>query len=257
MSGAVVDRPPAAVAETLSLLLPATESRRRLADEGYIDLLGRGGEREAFGRHLGQRVFRSRIVPPIYERFWRPLVARSAFGKGGPRAAEEQRIALDALEIAPGDRVLDVGCGPGNYTRPIAVAAGPGGLAVGIDPSGAMLAAAVKRGGEANLAYVRGDGAALPFADAGFDAVCCIGALHLIAEPLESLEAMVRVLGPSGRLVVVATCGPTAGRGPRRAGVHSFGREELTGALALHGLEGIEQRIVRRGQFVSARKPGA
>ena len=56
---------------------------------------------------------------------------------------EEHRIALAMLSISPGERVLDVACGPGNFTRDFALAAGDG-LVVGIDSSETMLGVAVR-----------------------------------------------------------------------------------------------------------------
>ena len=126
----------------------------------------------------------SRALPLIYERWWRPLGGRLLMGVMGPTMAAERRIALEALAIFPGERVLDVGCGPGNFTRPFARAAGDG-LVVGIDASKTMLARAVA---EPNVAYLRGDASALPFRNGTFDAVCCFAALYLIEEPMRALE---------------------------------------------------------------------
>jgi ubiquinone/menaquinone biosynthesis C-methylase UbiE len=200
---------------------------------------------------MGQRVFRSRMVPPIYERFWRPSAARSAFGRRGPNAEEEGHTTLAMLDISPGSRVLDVGCGPGNYTRQFAGAAGEG-LTIGLGASAAMLAAAVKRSANPNVAYARGDGAELPFEANIFDAVGCVGVLHLISEPMRALDEMVRVLTPGGRLALVATCALMQTRSWRRAGIHAFKRDELTGVLNERGLTEIEQRVMGRGQFVAA-----
>jgi SAM-dependent methyltransferase len=249
-----------AIEATLELLRPLPGSRRPSVEAGYVDLLG---ERDPTGSHPGQRLMRSRSLPLVYERLWRPLGARLLMGAIGPGTAGEHRIALEMLDISPGDRVLDVGCGPGNFSRDFARAAGEG-LVVGIDASETMLAAAVKRGAAANLAYVRGDAADLPFGDGAFDAVCCFAALYLIEEPLQALDEIVRVLAPGGRVALLASCN----RGPlpprvlgsvtyALAGVRTFGREELTGRLAERGLIEVEQRVAGLGQFVSARKEQA
>src|SRR5262249_59291902 len=63
------------------------------------------------------------------------------------RAKAEDEVAardtyLGLLDISPGERVLDVGCGSGAVTRDIARRVGRSGLAVGIDPSPALLAVA-------------------------------------------------------------------------------------------------------------------
>jgi SAM-dependent methyltransferase len=220
-------------------------------DGDYLDVLG---GRDAIGPHRGQQVFHSRVLPKIYERVWRPAVSRFFLGLSGPRAAKERRIALAMLGVREGDQVIDVGCGPGNYTRPLAHAAGDG-LTVGLDASEAMVAAAAKRSGGENIAYLRGDACALPFEDESFDVACSVGVIHMIEEPLAALDEMVRVLAPGGRLAILASCA-RKGRGRReRAGMTIFARDELTAALRDHGLVEVEQRVIRRGQFVAARKP--
>jgi SAM-dependent methyltransferase len=244
-----------------ALELLESPPRREDADlaRGYLDLLGR---RDPTGAHPGQRLMLSRALPLIYRRIWRPLGARLLMGLSGPGTAEEHRMALEMLSIAPGDRVLDVGCGPGNFTRDFAAAAGEAGLAVGLDASASMLAQAVREGEGDGAAYVRGDACALPFRDASFDAVCCFAALYLIEQPLRALAEVVRVLAPGGRVALLSSCN----RGPVPAsasnalvrgisGVRVFGRDELTGPLADAGLVGIEQRVAGLAQFVSARRP--
>ncbi len=257
----IADAPPAAIEATLGLLRAAPGSRQPSVEPGYVDLLG---ERDPTGSHPGQRLMRSRVLPLVYERLWRPLGARVLMGAIGPGTAGEHRIALEMLDISPGDRVLDVGCGPGNFSRDFARAAGEEGLVVGVDASETMLAAAVKHGGGANLAYVRGDACDLPFDDGAFDAVCCFAALYLIEEPTKALGEIVRVLAPGGRVALLASCnrGPLPPRAlgavtRALAGVRMFGREELTGCLAERGLLDVEQRVAGLGQFVSARKAAA
>jgi SAM-dependent methyltransferase/glutathione S-transferase len=226
---------------------------------GYLDLLGR---RDPTGAHPGQRLMLSRALPLIYQRFWRPLGGRLLMGLGGPDTAEEHRMAVEMLSIAPGDRVLDVGCGPGNFTRDFADAAGEG-LVVGLDASESMLGVAVRDTASANVAYLRGDASALPFRDRSFDAVCCFAALYLIEDAMRAVAEIVRVLAPGGRVALLTSC--NRGLLPARAtdtvvrgltGVRIFGRAELTAALAGAGLIGIEQRVTGLAQFVSGRRPG-
>lgn len=250
-----------AVEAVLEMVRTAPESPPPSTAAGYVDLLG---ESDPTGSHPGQQMMRSRALPLVYERIWRPLGARLLMGAIGPSTAEEHSLALEMLEISPGNRVLDVGCGPGNFSRDFAAAAGEG-LVVGLDASATMLDVAVRRGGGANganLAYVRGDASELPFEDGTFDAVCCFAALYLIERPLRALDEIVRVLAPGGRIALLASCN----RGPLPpaflgavtravAGVRIFDRDELTGALSEHGLLEVEQRVAGLGQFVSARKP--
>ena len=128
---------------------------------------------------------RSRAVPLIYQRFWRPVAGRFLMGLTGPGTEEEHRIALAMLSISPGERVLDVACGPGNFTRDFALGRRrrprrrPRRL--GDDARVAV------RDTEGNVAYVRGDACDLPFRDGSFDAICCFAALYLIEEPMRAL----------------------------------------------------------------------
>ena len=86
----------------------------------------------------------TRFVPAIYERYWRPGAGAGGQGVTGPGMAEEIRIARLLLGLGAGDVVLDVACGPGNFTREFARTVGGEGLVVGIDASRTML----DRGGE-------------------------------------------------------------------------------------------------------------
>jgi SAM-dependent methyltransferase len=250
-------------------LAPAVEQALRLfatqpqpgdvdVAHGYLDLLGR---RDPTGAHPGQRLMVSRALPLIYQRLWRPLGGRLLMGVTGPGTDEEHRMALAMLSIAVGDRVLDVACGPGNFTRDFAQAASEG-LVVGIDASAPMLDVAVRDTESANVAYLRGDACALPFRDGSFDAVCCFAALYLIEDPMRALEEILRVLAPGGRVALLASCDrgflPTSVTDAvvrRLSGVRIFGRDELTGALAGAGMVEVEQRVAGFAQFVSARKP--
>jgi SAM-dependent methyltransferase len=249
----------AAIEATIELLRPGAAPARPATGPGYLDLLE---ERDPIGPHPGQQLMGSRLLPLIYERLWRPVGGKVLLGMIGPGTAEEHRLAREMLEIEPGDRVLDVGCGPGNFTRDFARAAGDG-LVVGLDASRTMLASAVESGGPANIAYVRGDASALPFREETFDAVCCFAALYLIEEPMAAIDEIARVLAPGGRVALLASCarGPLD-PGPARAatraltGIRLFGEGELSGALAARGLAEVNQRVAGLGQFVWARKPG-
>ena len=220
---------------------------------GYADVLG---EDDPTGSGVGQRAMASSVIPRIYERVWRPLLAPLLMG--GRR--DDVALALEMLAIERGDAVLDVGCGPGNLTRAFARASGDG-LVVGLDASRTMLEQAAREANPPNVRYVRGDAAALPFPDGTFDAVCCFAALYFIAQPLRAIDEMVRVLAPGGRIALLASVvrGPLpAGAADavvhRATGTRMFGRDELTRALADRGLGQIEQRVAGLAQFVSARR---
>jgi SAM-dependent methyltransferase len=245
--------------QALRLFAIAPASAEGALRHGYLDLLGR---QDPTGARPAQRLMLSRALPLVYQRLWRPLGARLLMGLTGPDTVEEHRMALQMLSIEPGDRVLDVACGPGNFTRDFAEAAGDG-LVVGIDASESMLEVAVRETESPNVAYIRADASKLPFRDGSFDAVCCFAALYLIEQPMRAVEEIVRVLAPGGRLALLTSCnrGPLPPRAMNAvvrsvSGVRIFGRDELTAALIAGGLGAIEQRVVGLAQFVSARKPG-
>ncbi|HEX6689064.1 MAG TPA: methyltransferase domain-containing protein [Solirubrobacterales bacterium] len=248
----------AALARTLKLLAVPLEPGDADASRGYLDLLG---GQDPTGALPAQRLMVSRALPLIYQRFWRPLGGRLLMGLTGPDTAEEHRMALEMLSIAPGDRVLDVACGPGNFSRDFAAATGTG-LVVGVDASAPMLEVAVRDTEADNVAYVRGDAGALPFRDGSFDAICCFAALYLIEEPLRALAEIVRVLAPGGRVALMASCsrghlpvGTTNAVVRRLSGVRIFDRDELTRPLSGAGLIEVERQVNGLAQFVSARNP--
>ena len=95
---------------------PSSPRERGLNDAGYLDLL----ERELESTGPTQDLMVTRLVPAIYERYWRPALGRVVKGVTGPGMAEEMRIARLLLGLGEGDTVLDVACGPGNFTREFA-----------------------------------------------------------------------------------------------------------------------------------------
>jgi SAM-dependent methyltransferase len=151
----------AAIERTLQLMTPAERAGSRRTEAGYLDALGEG---EATGAHPGQRLMENSVLVQVYERAWRPFWGRLFLGALGPGTRGEQRIALELLDLSAGERVLDVGCGPGNFTREFGRALGDG-LAVGLDASAPMLTRAVAESTPGNVVYVRADASAMPFAD--------------------------------------------------------------------------------------------
>lgn len=247
---------PVAIEQALELFDPASRSANLPLRDGYLDLLG---EDDPTGGHLVQRLMLNGLLARIYERFWRPAAMQVLSGFKGPRRREECRMAVRMLGLSSGDRVLDLGCGPGNFTRDFAEAAGDG-LVVGLDASKTMLAAGARVTKAANVAYIRGGACELPFQASSFDAVCCFGALHLFEPPMQALDEIVRMLAPGGRLALMTTCDPESTRDREDSDVRKYGgmlmfpRDAITGALGDRGLLAIEQRVTGNIQFVSARK---
>lgn len=255
---------PEALRERLAELLdPEAQARARLAESwaaGYLDLL----DEHLDSTGPAQDLMLTRLVPAIYERWWRPALGRVFKGLTGPGMAEELRIARLFLGLTRGERVLDVACGPGNFTREFAHTVGDEGLAVGIDASPTMLACAVadsERAGLGNVAFVRGDAVVLPFADGSFECACCFAALHLFAEPRAALNEMRRVLAPGGRVAIMTsvrrqvTVRPLKPVAERLSGMRVFEPGEVTAWLAEDGFIDIRQRVSGLVQFVGARLP--
>jgi len=250
----------AALDRALELVRPGDAERARRAGPagGYLDLIG--GELPSTGPT--QDLMTSRLVPTVYERYWRPALGRIAKGITGPGMDEEMRIARLLMGISPGDVVLDVACGPGNFSREFARAVGDSGLVVGIDASRTMLdrgASDLERSGLRNLALVRGNAVELPFRDDSFDGVCCFAALHLFPDPLASLGEMARVLAPGGRIalmtsvrrqITVPALKPLV---ERISGMRVFEADEIVAALRARGFSEIHQRLAGMVQFVGAR----
>lgn len=249
-----------AVERALPLFRAEYRTDREIARrDGYLDVVTRDLEQVGIARELMQ----SRVISAIYERWWRPAFGRLAKGLLGPGMADERRIARLALGLSRGDGVLDVACGPGNFSRDFARAVGPEGLVVGIDASRPMLERALLETTAArldNVVFVHGDASALPFRDASFDAVCCFAALNLFAQPFAALDHMARVLTPSGRIAIFTSCrsrsaalGALESALTARSGLRMFGQEEIVTALRERGFVAVTQRISGLTQFVGAR----
>jgi ubiquinone/menaquinone biosynthesis C-methylase UbiE len=122
---------------------------------------------------------------------------------------EIKRRFLDALAIEPGQRVLDVGCGPASDTLAMGRLTGPGGLMIGVDVDAEMIARARERAHEADCAawvhHTQADAAALPFPDNYFQRCHSERLLQHVDDGPRVMAEMIRVTAPGGRLVVADT----------------------------------------------------
>ncbi len=119
-----------------------------------------------------------------------------------------QTIDLEVFGLAPGDRVLDVGCGEGRHTLAVAMAGAARPVGLDQDRDGLTTSrrkheqlrrAAVPIG---DIALVAGDALHLPLADASFDKVICSEVLEHLPEYHGALREICRVLRPGGTLAV-------------------------------------------------------
>ncbi len=115
-----------------------------------------------------------------------------------------RRAVVEALDMRPRERLLDLAAGTGTSTEPFVDA---GVLAVPCDFSLGMLR--VGRGRRPDLQFVAGDATRLPFADAAFDAVTISFGLRNVGDTAAALAEMRRVTRHGGRLVVCEFSHPT------------------------------------------------
>ena len=119
------------------------------------------------------------------------LFVPSLFGPWAPKVA-------DAVDLAPGQRVLDVACGTGILAREAASRSGSDGSLAGVDPNEGMLEVARKL--SPKIQWRQGVAESLPFPDRSFDAVVSQFGLMFFSDRSRALREMMRVLVPGGRL---------------------------------------------------------
>jgi arsenite methyltransferase len=136
------------------------------------------------------------------------------FGEAQSRAVEatyatqdvvrQRRATLAALEPRTGERVMDIGCGPGYLAAEIAQLVGSDGFVQGVDPSPHMLALAARRA-LPHMELSEGSALALPAEDGSFDAAVSTQVYEYVEDMPAALAEVHRVLRPGGRLLVLDT----------------------------------------------------
>lgn len=228
---------------------------------GVIDLLP-GFEYE---RSRGQAMMEWEPLIRIYEsRWWRKSGLFALMT--GIRFEREYDEILGALELDGDERLLDLACGPGIYSRPFARRLDRGHV-VGLDLSAPMLSYAARNARDEeidNLTLIRGSALDLPFPDAEFDRVNCCGAVHLFPDIPKALSEVARVLKGGGIFTAAVFRNWLPGRVSRkladfqyrRMGAKNFQPEELESLVVDAGFE--ELRFLhgkRYWQIVRAGKP--
>ena len=158
---------------------------------------------------------------------------------------ETLRETQTRLGLAPGESLLDVGCGTGALLEALSVFA-PDAKLSGIDPSSEMLKIARRKLAK-SIELTQGYAECLPYPDATFDVVVSVSAFHYFRDPLCALREMARVLRPGGRLVLTDWCDDFIAcrvcdlwlRLFNRAHFRTYGEKQCRGFLEQAGFENV------------------
>lgn len=119
---------------------------------------------------------------------------------------QRRQTLLRAIEPKPGERVLDIGTGPGFVAKAIADAVGPTGSVLGVDISEPMLHLARGRCAEKPWVDLQfGNATQLPVADGTYDIALSVQVYEYIADVGTALAELHRVLRPGGRAAIIST----------------------------------------------------
>ena len=179
--------------------------------------------------------------------YWNNVAGPRWVGLGGfveRRNRPVNDLLLARSQVAPGESVLEIGCGTGAATVPFAEAVGERGQVVGIDISEPMLAEARKRIAESglrNVTLLQADAQTHQFDRDSFDLITSRFGVMFFADPVAAFRNLLPVAGPSGRLcfacwapladnrhwlipyeVALRHLGPPAPRPPREPGPLAF-----------------------------------
>lgn len=128
----------------------------------------------------GAEAYESLHVPALFQE-WTPRV-------------------LDAAQVGPGDRVLDIGCGTGVLARSAADRVGPSGQVVGVDPNPGMLAVAMSL--DDRIEWRHGVAEDLPCEDNAFECIVSQFAMMFFPDRASAIREIVRGLVEGGRFAI-------------------------------------------------------
>ncbi|MEV0738681.1 class I SAM-dependent methyltransferase [Streptomyces sp. NPDC050549] len=155
----------------------------------------RDGVFERFAAFVAERAERT-ATRAFFTR--RAATWEERFADDGPRYA----AAVDRMELCPGARVLDLGCGTGRALPALRAHVGDAGLVLGIDLAPAMLTAARREGRAKDGALLPAGACRLPLPTAALDAVFSAGLINHVPDPATALREWARVTAPDGTLLL-------------------------------------------------------
>jgi SAM-dependent methyltransferase len=162
------------------------------------------------------------------------------------------RLVAGLAEVGPGDRVLDVGCGPGGAARE---AARRGAAVTGVDPAPLMLRLGRSLSGGPsghNVVFVQGTAEALPVSDQAVTVAWAISSAHHWADVPAGLRELHRVLQPGGRLIIAERLTRPGARGLAAHGFTEAQAVETAAAAQAAGFAGAGHDTRRAGRRMLA-----
>ena len=149
------------------------------------------------------------IANTAQHQYWNTVAGPRWVGLGGfveRRVAGVNDLLLARSRVAAGESVLEIGCGTGATTVPLAEAAGPGGRVFGVDLSEPMLEGARKRVAESglgNITLLPADAQVHPFAPSEFDLITSRFGVMFFADPFAAFSNLLPAVRRGGRLCFV------------------------------------------------------
>lgn len=174
----------------------------------------------------------AQAIARLYDRWAR---AYAAFVRRLPVVGRARDRAVDAMALQAGDRVVDMGCGPGVNLARLRHAVGPMGTVLGIDASGRMLRLA-RRDAPAGVNLVRAD-ARRPPVNPPVDGLLATFVVTIFEDPAAVVSAWWDLIEPGGRLALL-NLAPV--RGPMAPGLNVI----LTVSLAVSTPGDPEDRLL-------------
>lgn len=148
------------------------------------------------------------------------------------------RLVVQETSPAPGDHVLDIGCGPGTAVR---AAARAGAEATGVDPAETMLWLA-RKSSAPRCTYYQGTAEDLPVADGSTAIAWSIASVHHWQDLPRGLAEVVRVLAPGGRVLLVERLIKPEATGFAAHGLTEAAGDDLLNAMTAAGLTEVRRQ---------------